>query len=491
MTKARDIADFKFENIVDTGTEGTRVASGTTAQRGSTAGQIRFNSTTGLAEYYTGTSFKSIDSPPTVSSVDVTEVDSQAGGNQTFVINGDNFQSGATVTFIGSAGTNFNASTVTVNSISQITAVAPKSSFLNAQEPYGIKIENTSGLSSTLATQVNVDTSPSWQTASGTLATIFDNATGTHATVSATDPDGDTVSYSETGGTVLSTNNFSLDSSTGAIYGDPVDVVSPTTHTFTLRATANSKTADRSFNIVVNPTLDGSTQAKANTSAAAIKTLTGTTTDGLYWIKPSGIATAFQVYCNMNIDGGIMMLMKFNSGSTTFGYNSGYWTGNSLYNDGTPDLTVDADYKYQSARDIPISYFYITDSSVTNGYKYTLSTTITGIHNIFSGTNASFSPTSSIGNGISDNRQIFKTDTEYSTGMSVGSTDNSTWSKNSFATSNTSWGGYARIGVGQAFDYGPWESVHGEARGLGLRADDFNQGTGYRSSVHDQILWGK
>ena len=41
-------------NIVDTGTEGTKVAAGTTAQRGSTAGQIRFNSETGLAEYYTG-----------------------------------------------------------------------------------------------------------------------------------------------------------------------------------------------------------------------------------------------------------------------------------------------------------------------------------------------------------------------------------------------------------------------------------------------------
>ena len=44
MTKARDIADFKFENIVDTGTAGTKVASGTTAQRGSTIGQFRFNS---------------------------------------------------------------------------------------------------------------------------------------------------------------------------------------------------------------------------------------------------------------------------------------------------------------------------------------------------------------------------------------------------------------------------------------------------------------
>ena len=50
MTKARDIADFKFENIVDIGTEGTKVASGTTSQRGSTTGQWRYNSTIGFFE---------------------------------------------------------------------------------------------------------------------------------------------------------------------------------------------------------------------------------------------------------------------------------------------------------------------------------------------------------------------------------------------------------------------------------------------------------
>ena len=250
MTKARDIADFKFENITDTGTEGTKVAAGTTAQRGSTTGQIRFNSTTGLAEYYTGTAFKAIDSPPTVSSLDVTEVDSQAGGNQTIVITGSGFGSGAIVTFVGNSGTDFNASTVTVNSATQITAVAPKSSFLNAQEPYGVKVTNVSGLANTLASQINVDTSPSWQTASGTLATIQDNATGTHATVSATDPDGDAVAYSFQSGDI---GGMNVISSTGVITGDPTDVTASTTRTFILRATANSKTADRSFNIVVNP----------------------------------------------------------------------------------------------------------------------------------------------------------------------------------------------------------------------------------------------
>jgi hypothetical protein len=250
MTKARDIADFKFENIVDTGTEGTKVASGTTAQRGSTTGQFRFNSTIGLAEYYDGNTFKSIDSPPTISSIDVTEVDSQAGGNQTIVVTGGNFASGATVTFVGNAGTDFTASTTTVNSVSQITAVAPKSSFLNAQEPYGVKVTNVSGLSATLAGQINVDSAPTWTTASGSLGTIGSEDTGNHFTVVATDPDGDTVAYSLQSGSL---GGLSINSSTGVISGDPTDVYSSTTLSFTIRATANSKTADRAFTITVSP----------------------------------------------------------------------------------------------------------------------------------------------------------------------------------------------------------------------------------------------
>jgi hypothetical protein len=251
MTKARDIADFKFEDIVDTGTEGTKVASGTTAQRGSTTGQLRFNTTTGLAEYYTGSAFKSIDSPPTISSIDISEVDSNAGGNQTVVITGSGFNSGATVTFVGSSA-NFNATTVTVNSDTQITAVAPKASFLNAQEPYGVKVVNVSGLSATLASQINVDTDVVWSTSTGSLGSVNDDATGTHFTVSATDADSDTITYSVQSGSLPA--GMSLNSSTGAISGDPTNVSNATTSNFTLRASTTDANADRSFSITVNPT---------------------------------------------------------------------------------------------------------------------------------------------------------------------------------------------------------------------------------------------
>jgi hypothetical protein len=234
--------------------------------------------------------------------------------------------------------------------------------------------------------------------------------------------------------------------------------------------------------------LDGSTSALANVSAAAIKTATGTTTNGLYWIAPSGI-TAFQVYCNMNIDGGIMLLMKLNSGSSGLGENSSHWTSNSLLNDGTPNTTVNGDYKYQSARDIPISNIYVTDSSATNGYKYTLGQTVTGIHNIWGGTNTGISAHSGIGNGVSDSGNHLQTG-----GWNYGGhASNSGWHKNSSSVSNGNWYGKARLGRTSAHDQGPWPSVHGEARGIGLRADHYGPGvaTTYRSSVADQIIWGK
>jgi len=253
MTKARDIADFKFEDIVDTGTEGTKVASGTTAQRGSTAGQFRFNTTTNLAEYYTGSEFKAIDSPPTLTAVSPTEVQTSSGGNETFTLTGGNFQSGAIVTFTGNNGTSFNADSVTVNSSSSITAVKTRSSFSNSNEPYDIKITNASGLSAQVEDSINVDNSPNWSTASGSLGTIFSNVSANHFTVSATDADGDTIVYSETGGTVLSGQNLTLNSSTGVISGDPTDVSSDTTLSFTLRATAGGKTADRAFTILLKP----------------------------------------------------------------------------------------------------------------------------------------------------------------------------------------------------------------------------------------------
>jgi len=264
MTKARDISkllstangkiaganlDVSFENISDTGTAGTKVASGTTGQRGSTAGQIRFNSTIGLAEYYTGTEFKVIDTAPTVTVVSPLEVDSQAGGNITFTITGSSFNSGAIVKFIGNDATEITASTTTVNSSSSISAVIARSSFVSAKEPYDVRVINTSGLAGTLDNQINVDSSPTWTTASGSLGAVTELQSANFS-ATATDADGDTITYSLVSGSLPS--GLSLNTSTGAITGTAPDLASTTTYSFTLRATANSQTADRAFSITVN-----------------------------------------------------------------------------------------------------------------------------------------------------------------------------------------------------------------------------------------------
>ena len=265
MTKARDLSkllstangkiagsnlDVSFENISDTGTTGTKVASGTTAQRGSTAGQFRFNSTTGKFEGRNNSSFVTLEVTPTVTSVDDAEVDSAGGGNQTFVITGTNFSSGDIASFVGTDASNFNASSTTVNSATQITAVVAKSSFINSKEPYDIKITTAGGLSGILDNSVSVDNSPTWSTSAGNLGTIGIGINANHFTLSATDPEGETVAYTVQSGSLPT--GTSLNSSTGVISGTIGG--SASTYSFTVRATANSKTVDRAFQITTELT---------------------------------------------------------------------------------------------------------------------------------------------------------------------------------------------------------------------------------------------
>ena len=77
-------------------------------------------------------------------------------------------------------------------SATQITITHAKSAFVNANEPYSIKITNeTSGLSSILSDAISVDNDPSWTTSAGSLGTKEIGDTGNHFTLVATDPDGD------------------------------------------------------------------------------------------------------------------------------------------------------------------------------------------------------------------------------------------------------------------------------------------------------------
>ena len=305
--------DVSFENITDTGTEGTRVATGTTGQRGSTIGQLRFNTDTGLTEYYDGLGFKEVDVPPiisTVSSSNITELDITGGYDLT--ITGSNFATGAVVKFIGNdEAVTYTSPTVTRNSSTELVARV-STSVSNANEPFSVQVVNPNGFTVTLTNAFNVDAKPIWQTTSGKLGDTQVETIPINLSATATDPESDTITYSETGGTVLSTAGLTLNSATGAITGTIASVPSETTYSFALRATSGTNYTDRNFNIVVRPAygLNYSNAITVSSNSNVISTVLstlgatdGNVEEGVYFVNTMGSYTQPVVLRNITYGG--------------------------------------------------------------------------------------------------------------------------------------------------------------------------------------------
>jgi hypothetical protein len=307
----------KNTNTVFGGTDSIIVPVGTTAQRsGTETGQLRYNTDTGLAEFYTATGWAGVDAPPTVSNISGTINENT---NSTITITGTNFKTGSVVYITGTAVSNVErALTTTYVNQTQLTADTNATSVnYVGGASFGVKVLNPSGLSGQLDNAGTIDRDPVWSTSAGTLATINDEY-GSYspiATVSASDPDGSTITYSVASGSLP--GNVTLNSSTGAISGNPTNVPNATTYTFTVNATSNGQSASRSFNIIVNPALDGSTSARAATSADAINNLSpGNFANGDYWLNLDG--TARQYYCPLTTFPGYILMVNYLDGASTF-----------------------------------------------------------------------------------------------------------------------------------------------------------------------------
>ena len=265
MTKARDLSkllstangkiaganlDVSFENITDTGTTGTRVATGTTAQRGSTAGQLRFNSTTNVAEYYDGTDFKVIDIAPIVTSISPSSIDeSDLGSSQTIVITGSSFALNVTVSIIGADSTVYNPVSTTRDSDTQITITTP-TNLVSNNEPYGIKVENSSGLFVIQNSLLSINDLPAFAVASGSLGTLpdSDRSASNLTSVTATDEENDAITFSQTAGTLPTGITFN---SNGTWSGTANAETSDQTYNFTITATSGGQTVTRNYSITV------------------------------------------------------------------------------------------------------------------------------------------------------------------------------------------------------------------------------------------------
>jgi hypothetical protein len=210
-------------------------------------GQPYFNGEEKRLEIYTSSGWQNIVSEtPGVVSVSGNYLASTGSG--TIEITGTNFTTGAIASVIGTNGVEVNANSTTVNSIVSVTAVF--SGLSNANEPYDVKITNTSNLFGLLPDALYVNASPVWTTAAGSLGTFGDSVA---ISVSATATDDSTITYSLASGSTLP-SGINLNSSTGAITGTLPDIASNTTYTFTINASDGSNPAvSRTFSITSNP----------------------------------------------------------------------------------------------------------------------------------------------------------------------------------------------------------------------------------------------
>jgi hypothetical protein len=179
---------------------------------------------------------------PKISSISYPGDDAAAdvNGGQTITLTGSGFNSGASVIINGTY-----AGVVTVVSSTSITFTAPAQS----AGTYAIYVVNTDGGTAIAVPGISYSGTPTWSNTAGSIATVYE-ASSISSQLGAT---GDApITYSVYSGTLPP--GSSLNTTTGLISGTSPATASPTTYSFTIRATdAQKQDTDRAFSITVNP----------------------------------------------------------------------------------------------------------------------------------------------------------------------------------------------------------------------------------------------
>jgi len=245
------------------GDGGVGVSTVTTSQRnalsGVKKGQFIFNETLNLAQYYDGTDWKSLDSPPTVTAIAIDGrasgttgyIDGSTSSTQTIIISGSLFDTtGALVTFEGTQGSTgtVNPLSITRDNTSQITVTVNPSNFLEADDPYTVKVTNGSGLAGVLADAIDVNVPPTFATAAGSIGTIYANSTNYSnlSTVAATDADNDSITHTISAGSLPSGVSLNTNGTLTGTVGSSLGVF-----TFTVQAATTKYTVTRQFTLTV------------------------------------------------------------------------------------------------------------------------------------------------------------------------------------------------------------------------------------------------
>ena len=194
---------------------------------------------------------------PKITSVSPTNALTGDGtGNHTFTITGTSFATGVAAKLKKADGTDVAFSTLTRNSSTQLTGVVAKSSLPGAGEPYDVVV-TASQITVTLENQINIDQSPVFTTAAGSLGTLLNGQRTNTLEIVATDPEsaGNVAFELQSGSLPAGTTGATLNEngvSKFRISGFS-QVGSNTTSNFVLRAVdAASNTTSRAFAITVN-----------------------------------------------------------------------------------------------------------------------------------------------------------------------------------------------------------------------------------------------
>lgn len=213
---------------------------GTTAQRPSSSvnGMLRYNSETEYFEKYTASGWGSIATPPSITSFTPTAVETSTSSGTQITVTGLFFDRNSSIKLRGSDGTEYSTTNFSFTSTTSISATLP---FLpSTKSPYTVVVTVGSGLSTESTNTLSSGNTPVWISPEEG-ATVSSSST---ITLSVTDADGDTLTYSIVSGTLpsgltLSGNQISGTSTAAA----------GSTSTITVRASDGERYADRTFNI--------------------------------------------------------------------------------------------------------------------------------------------------------------------------------------------------------------------------------------------------
>jgi len=192
-------------------------------------------------------------------------------------VTGGNFASNITATFTGTGYTETSAKSVTRNSVTSVTVVRPDSLPISGS-PYTLKFSNTgvtnpTGSNSHLLT-VTAGSAPVWNTAA-TLSTRYTKNVSYTTTLSATDPDGGTITYTSVG---AMPTGLTINSTSGVVAGTSS---ASTTLTFTIRATDTGGNAvDRTFTLLNQLPVWSTTSFTAVVEGSSVSVQVTATDDG-------------------------------------------------------------------------------------------------------------------------------------------------------------------------------------------------------------------